>query len=88
MSNKEQKIPAWFSGEVYEIGDEVRNPFSGETVFLTAVELSMYDLIKGSEIVLSTMPGAVNIPELTRVMRRGLDWFRQNAPEAYMVLLD
>jgi hypothetical protein len=88
MKEKEQKIPAWFDGEVYEAGDEVRNPYSGETILLTANELSMYDLIKGAEIVLSTMPGAVNIPAVTRTMRRGLDWFRQNAPEAYMVLLD
>ena len=88
MSNKEQKIPKWFNGEVYEVGDEVRNPYSGETILLTANELSMYDLIKGAEIVLSTMPGVVNVPEVTRTMRKGLDWFRVNAPEAYMVLLD
>ena len=88
MKEKEQKIPKWFDGEVYEAGDEVRNPYSGETILLTANELSMYDLIKGAEIVLSTMPGAVNIPEVTRTMRKGLDWFRQHAPEAYMVLLD
>ena len=88
MSNKEQKIPAWFNGDVYEVGDEVRNPFSGETIYLTAKELSMYDVVKGAEIVLATMPGAINVNEVTRTMRRGLDWFRQNAPEAYMVLLD
>ena len=32
-----QKLPKWFKGELYEIGDEVRNPFSGDTCLLTAV---------------------------------------------------
>ena len=53
MKNKvRQKLPKWFDGEVYETGDEVRNPFSGDTCLLTAEELSMYDLIKGAEMVL------------------------------------
>ena len=55
MPDKEEvraQLPNWFSGEVYEIGDEVRNPFSGETVLLDAAELSMYDVIKGAEMIL------------------------------------
>ena len=53
MKNKEkQELPSWFDGEVYEIGDEVRNPYTGETCLLTAEELSMYDLVKGAEMVI------------------------------------
>ena len=26
-----EKLPDWYEGEIYEIGDEVTNPFSGET---------------------------------------------------------
>ena len=32
---KEQKLPKWFDGILYEIGDEVSNPYSGERIELT-----------------------------------------------------
>ena len=34
-----EQLPDWVDGEVYEVGDEVSNPFSGETCFLDAAEL-------------------------------------------------
>ena len=53
MNDKvKQQLPNWFKGEVYELGDEVRNPFSGETVLLDAAELSMYDAVKGAEMIM------------------------------------
>jgi hypothetical protein len=39
---KEQKVPKWFEGEVYEEGGTVRNPFSGEEYELNGLELSAY----------------------------------------------
>ncbi len=88
MKNKtRQNLPKWFDGEVYEIGDEVRNPFSGETCLLTAEELSMYDLIKGAEMAIA-MGMVVDHEECYKIMRRGIDWFIQNNPQAYMTLLD
>ena len=39
MSN--QKLPKWFTGEMYEEGATVQNRFSGEEAELTAAELSM-----------------------------------------------
>ena len=42
------KLPDWFDGTVYDKGDTVKNPFSGEEFKLTAEELSMYDYIVGS----------------------------------------
>jgi len=88
MKNRvRQNLPKWFDGEVYEIGDEVRNPFSGETCLLTAEELSMYDLVKGAEMVLQ-MGVAMDKEECYEIMRKGSDWFIQNNPQAYMILLD
>ena len=82
-----KKLPDWFEGEIYEIGDEVRNPFSGETCLLNANELSMYDLIKGAEMVM--MMGVVADPdECTRIMVEGSEWFKKNNPKAYKILLD
>ena len=77
------KLPEWFDGELYEKGDEVTNRFSGEKYDLTAEELSMYDFIMGAQIVLEM--GLVSRDE---DLRKGLDWFRANNNEAYMVLLD
>jgi|TARA_R110001592_G_scaffold946_1_gene5506 hypothetical protein len=81
------KLPDWFDGNVYEIGDEVRNPFSGETTTLTANELSMYDLIKGAEMVIS-MGIAVDKDECFTIMTKGSEWFKEHNPEAYKILLD
>ena len=88
MKNKtRQQLPDWFDGEVYEIGDEVRNPFSGDTCLLTAAELSMYDLVKGAEMVLQ-MGVAMDQDECIRIMQDGSDWILANNPQAYMTLLD
>jgi len=82
-----EQLPDWFDGEVYEIGDEVRNPFSGDTCLLTAAELSMYDLVKGAEMVLN-MGIAMDQEECIRIMQDGSEWLRNQNPEAYMTLLD
>ena len=86
MKVKEQKLPKWFKGELYEEGAVVANRFSGEEYELNNVELSMYDFVMGATIVLEMAGGYkhTNVDEL----RKGLDWFRMNNAEAYMVLLD
>ena len=87
MSTKTQMkpLPKWFDGQIYDKGDTVSNPYTGESIDLTAEQLSMYDFIKGAEFVMSGMSSnAILISE----MRKGLDWFRRANPEAYMVLLD
>ena len=83
---KEQKLPKWFDGELYEKGDEVTNRFSGEKYTLTALELSMYDFIMGAQIVLEM--GMIDKPKIIEDLRKGLDWFRTNNNKAYMALLD
>ena len=89
MTEKEKALeilPKWFEGEVYELGDEIRNPYSGETVLLDAAELSMYDLIKGAEMVLHM--GVADIDNCIDVINQGKDWFLVKNPQAYMILLD
>ena len=85
MKIKEQKLPKWFNGELYEEGAVVRNRFSGEEYELNNVELSMYDLVMGCSIMADQ--GSRNTQLITD-LRRGLSWFMKNNAKAYMVLLD
>ena len=87
MSTKtKQQLPKWFNGELYEEGATVRNRFSGEEYKLNAMELSMYDFVMGSTIVLE-MAGGYKHTDVS-LLRKGLDWFRKYNAKAYMVLLD
>ena len=86
MNTKEIKLPSWFNGELYEEGGTVQNRFSGEEYELNNVELSMYDFVMGATMVAEM--GIFNTPHHIQELRKGLDWFRKNNPEAYMVLLD
>ena len=70
-------MPKWFDGQVYSEGDTVSNPFTGDSIELTAEELSMFDLIMGAQML-----------QRYDVMQKGLGWFRRENAEAYMVLLD
>ena len=82
---KTQKQPKWFEGQIYSEGGEVRNPFSGETYELNALELSLYDFIIGSQMVFSQFEATrKQITDFDKALR----WFRVNNPQAYMVLLD
>ena len=86
----EQKLPKWFDGTIYDAGDTIANPFSGEGYKLNAKELSMYDLIKGAEMLISVgdWESKTERKELIDIILKGLDWFRENNSKAYMVLLD
>ena len=88
MSTKttKQQLPKWFRGELYKEGATVRNRFSGDEYKLNNIELSMYDFIIGSTMVLE-MTGGYKHTDVNE-LRKGLDWFRQNNAKAYMVLLD
>ena len=85
MSTKEIKLPKWFQGKTYEEGATVRNRFSGEEYKLNAIELSMYDYVMGATIA---MEMGMHHDSMITDLRKGLDWFRMNNAEAYMVLLD
>jgi hypothetical protein len=62
------------------LGDKselIANPFSGESIMLDPVAVAVYDVIKGAELLGDS-----------EIVRKGLDWFIQYYPEAYMTLLD
>ena len=71
------KPPFKVAIQIYDNGGIVKNPYSGETARLNALELSIYDTIKGCEQF-----------EDYENVRLGLDWFAKFNPEAYMILLD
>ena len=87
MEKTKIDLPNWFTGQVYESGDTVSNPFTGESIELTAEELSMYDLIHGAQIAV-TMGMVLDYEECYSIMEKGGDWFLANNPSAYMILLD
>jgi hypothetical protein len=55
----------------------VTNPFSGESIMLNPVEVTVYDITMGASQL-----GAY------KTVQTGIDWFRRFNPRAYMVLLD
>ena len=79
------ELPKWFKGEVYTEGAEVTNRFGGDSCYLTAEELSMYDFIIGAS---SMMEMGFYAPKNIDDMRKGLNWFRENNVDAYYKLLD
>ena len=85
-TTKEQKLPKWFKGELYEEGAIVQNRFGGGEIELNNVELSMYDFVIGSSMLME-MSGGYKHTDVN-LLRKGLDWFRTHNSEAYMVLLD
>jgi len=87
MKKQNTKLPKWFKGQLYDEGDTVKNPFSGEEYELNNVELSMYDFIIGSQMVFEMAPQTVT-EQKVKDFQKGLDWFRKNNTDAYMVLLD
>ena len=85
MTETKQKLPKWFSGELYDEGAVVENRFSGFSIRLTAVELSMYDFIVGTQLCFEM--GMQN-EKMINDFQKGLRWFRKHNAEAYMILLD
>tara|TARA_R110002033_G_scaffold98066_1_gene146459 strand:+ start:92 stop:355 length:264 start_codon:yes stop_codon:yes gene_type:complete len=83
---KEQPVPKWFNGSIYDKGDIVANRFSGEEIELNNVELSMYDFVMGASITIEM--GMFNTSQHVKDLRAGLQWFKKHNIEAYMVLLD
>ncbi len=72
---KKNKLPEWFDGEVYEEGDIVTNPFSGEEYSLTGEELSVYDFIMGTQMIVQM---GMTTPKMVADLHKSLEWFRIN----------
>ena len=79
------KLPKWFNGEVYAEGAEVTNRFGGDSCYLNAEELSMYDFVIGASNMYEM---GMHHDKLITNLRKGLDWFRKHNAKAYMILLD
>lgn len=84
---KKQQVPKWFKGMIYDTGEIVTNPFSGEEYELNGLELSLYDFILGSQRVFEVAPKTVTTKQVND-FHKALNWFRKNNVEAYMILLD
>jgi hypothetical protein len=87
MTETKQELPKWFCGMLYTKGEAVKNPFSGEVYELNNVELSMYDFLVGCAMLFERSSNRVN-DQMIDDYNKGIRWFWQNNPEAYMVLLD
>ena len=87
MKTKKQTVPKWFKGMIYDKGELVTNPFSGDSYELNAIELSMYDFIMGSQYVMEVAPKTVTEKQINE-FHKALSWFRKNNVDAYYVLLD
>ena len=82
---KKVELPKWFQGTTYDEGAEVTNRFGGDSCYLNAEELSMYDFIIGASDMYEM---GFYAPKTIDDMRKGINWFRKNNPNAYMILLD
>ena len=87
-TKSKQKLPKWFRGELYEKGAVVQNRFGGDSIELNNIELSMYDFVMGASTLIEMTGPWEGDPKIIKELRKGLDWFRMNNAEAYMVLLD
>ena len=79
-----QQLPDWFQGNLYATGDKVRNPKSGDSFWLTNVELSLYDYLKGLNYIMEVRgydsEFAADVVKLER-------WFESNNRNAYNILI-
>jgi len=82
---KEQTLPKWFNGDLYDEGGVVANRFTGEEIELNNLELSMYDFIMGATYCMEIGMWSESMAD---EHQKGLRWFIKNNTKAYMVLLD
>ena len=70
---------------------ERQNRFSGESIMLTRAEAQVHDSIFYYEYLATLEDKKVGIDGHSKLwdkVRKGIDYFRKNNAEAYMVLLD
>jgi hypothetical protein len=90
--NKKIKLPfqdADYSDQPLEM-EEVKNPFSGESIAMPRFAVAVYDVTMGSNHIAESYDakhGTGTAPAWNDV-RKGLDWFRRHFAKEYMVLLD
>ena len=91
-NNKTIKLPfadADYSDEPLTM-ETVTNPFSGQSIDMPKFAVTVYDVIMGSNLIAEKYDQAHGMgtsPDW-KLVRKGLDWFRQYFAKEYMVLLD
>ena len=90
--NKKIKLPfpdADYSDQPFEM-EEVKNPFSGESIAMPRFAVAVYDVTMGSNHLAEAEDHKLGTGHSKHrpTVRKGLDWFRQYFAKEYMVLLD
>jgi hypothetical protein len=91
-NNKTIKLPfkdADYGTDPYEM-ETVTNPFSGQSIAMPRFAVAVYDVTTGSNLIAERYDQAHGMgtsPDW-KLVRKGLDWFRQYFAKEYMVLLD
>ena len=91
-NNKTIKLP--FAGADYGTDPDemetVTNPFSGESIAMPRFAVAVYDVTTGSNLIAERYDQAHGMgtsPDW-KLVRKGLEWFKQYFAKEYMVLLD
>ena len=102
MQNMKIKQSVHYNGKVYKLPfliaketldtemETVSNPFSGQSIAMPRFAVAVYDVIMGSNLMAERYDqthGMGSSPDW-KIVRKGLDWFRQHFAKEYMVLLD
>jgi hypothetical protein len=93
--NKKIKLPfpdADYSSDPFEM-EEVKNPFSGQSIAMPKFAVAVYDVTIGSNHLAEAEDAKRGVNGMGysphwHTVRKGLDWFRRNFAKEYMVLLD
>ena len=70
--------------------ETITNPFSGQSIAMPRFAVAVYDVTMGSNHLAERYDqthGMGSSPDW-KLVRMGLDWFRQHFAKEYMVLLD
>ena len=94
-NNKKIKLPfpdADYSSDPFEM-EEVKNPFSGESIAMPKFAVAVYDVTMGSNHLAESEDAKHGVKGMGHsqhwhTVRKGLDWFRRYFAKEYMVLLD
>jgi len=81
---QEQNLPDWFQGNLYSTGGKVRNPKSGDSFWLTNVELSLWDYLSGLKYIIEVRGYDQELASDAMKVER---WFLQNNKNAHQALI-
>ena len=77
VTPREQAVELFPDLVIFDEKEMIENRFTGEVIELEPEAVAVYDLTIGAEMM-----------GMYRIVRKGLDWFREYYPKEYMVLLD